>query len=117
MPPLFDGDQPTTRPQPAGQPGYQRQSTDWWFGYWTYSGSRAIHGRLVGPAGEVFGQNDGDTVEADFGTLVWRGDYVPDRASERSTGWLFVWAYSGPPCIRDRYDPATGTLGPMPPPS
>ena len=42
--------------------------------------------------------------------MVYRGDYVTDRTPDRSTGWLFIESLSGPPCIRDRYDPATDTL-------
>lgn len=107
MPNAPDHHQPTARPQPAGQPGYERQFSGWLFGCWSYPGSHAIHGRLVGPAGEVFGRADGDTIQAGSFTLVWRGDYVVDRTPDRSTGWLFIEPRSGPPSIRDGFDPLT----------
>lgn len=97
-------------PQPKGEPSYSRRTDGWAFGCWDYRGTNAIHGRLFGKDGEVFGKTDGEKIETGFGTLVWRGPYIPGKPSEKSTGWLFVESSSGPPNIRDRYDPKTGVL-------
>lgn len=105
-------DDPKKPPLPEGQPAYQRQTEGWWFGCWPYKDSKAVHGRLIGKDGEVFGKRDGETIETGFGTLVWRGHYMPGKPPGKSTGWLFIESFSGPPCIRDRHDTKTGTLPP-----
>lgn len=92
------------------QPIYWRGGDGWSFRCWIYEGSRAIHGRLWSREGEVVGKEYGETVETGLGTLVWRGHYSTNGVSEKSTGWLFIESFSGPPYIRDRYDPKTGTL-------
>jgi hypothetical protein len=65
---------------------------------------------LLNKEGEVIGKKDGETIETGFGTLIWRGEYSPTKVPERSTGWLFIESFTGPPFIRDRYDPRTDTL-------
>lgn len=90
------------------QPVYSRGGAGWSYQCWIYEGSRAFHGRLWSSAGEVTGKENGETLETGLGTLVWRGQYSTNGVPEKSTGWLFVESFSGPPFIRDRYDPKTG---------
>jgi len=97
-------------PQPEGQPDYQRMAEGWQFGCWIYPDSKAVHGRLLGKDGEIFGKKDGEEIETGFGTLVWRGHYKKEGSKDKSTGWLFIQSFSGPPFIRDKYDPKTGEL-------
>ena len=80
------------------------------FGSWHYKDSRAIHGRLLHDNKEVIGKRIGETLDTPIGTLVWRGKYSPVKNRDKSTGWLFVESFTGPPFIRDRYDPKTGVL-------
>ena len=99
-----------TRREPQGDPGYTRWAEGWAYACWMYPNSRAIHGRLRSKDKEVFGKRNGETIKTTFGTLVWRGDYSPQKARAKSTGWLFVESFTGPPFIRDAYDPRTGVL-------
>jgi hypothetical protein len=105
-------DDPKKPVVPKGEPAYQRQTEGWRFGCWIYKDSKAVHGRLFGKDGELFGKRDGETIETGFGTLVWRGHFSPGKPPVKSTGWLFIESFSGPPFIRDRYDTKTGELPP-----
>jgi len=97
-------------PEPQGDPAYTRWGEGWSYACWTYPNSRAIHGRLRNKDKEVVGKRNGETIKTTFGTLVWRGSYSPGKAPDKSTGWLFVESFSGPPSIRDSYDPKTNTF-------
>jgi hypothetical protein len=97
-------------PEPQGDPDYTRWGEGWSYACWMYPKSRAIHGRLRNKDREVFGKRNGETIQTTFGTLVWRGNYSPGKASDKSTGWLFVESFSGPASIRDSYDPKTNTF-------
>ena len=106
----FGADHPKKPAVPNGEPAYQRETEGWRFGCWIYKNSKAVHGRLIGKDGEIFGKQNGEKVETGFGTLVWRGHYSVGKSPEKSTGWLFIESFSGPPYIRDRYDTKTGKL-------
>ena len=98
---------------PEGPMAYARRGEDGWgFACSIYKGSRAVHGRLVHKGVELFGNSYGETVKTSLGSLVWRGHYSPGKVPDRSTGWLFTESLSGPPYIRDRYNPKTDTLEP-----
>ena len=109
IPALAAGNQ-TKAPQPEGQPDYMRQAEGWFYACWNYPNSRAIHGRLQKDGKEVFGKHNGEKISTSFGTVVWRGDYSPGKHREKSTGWLFIEAISGPPAIWDSYDPKTDKI-------
>jgi hypothetical protein len=97
-------------PEPQGQPDYVRGAEGWFYACWMYPNSRAVHGRLRSKDKELMGKRNGETIKTGFGTLVWRGNYLPQKKAEKSTGWLFVESFTGPPFIRDSYDPKTNTL-------
>ncbi len=97
-------------PEPQGQPDYVRGAEGWFYACWIYPNSRAVHGRLRRKDKEIIGKRAGEMVKTSFGTLVWRGNYSPQKKAEKSTGWLFVDSFSGPSSIRDSYDPKTNTF-------
>lgn len=103
-------DAPKTTPQPEGQPAYMRGSDGWSFGCWNYTGAQVVHCRLRNTMGEAFGSKDGETITTNLGTLIWRGHYSPHTVPDKSTGWLFVESFSGPPFIRDGFGPEKSTL-------
>jgi hypothetical protein len=108
--PLFGAGNRSEMPEPKGEPGYVRGAEGWFYACWMYPNSRAVHGRLRNKDNEVFGKRNGETIKTTFGTLLWRGNYSPEKAPEKSTGWLFVESFSGPPFIRNAYDPKTNTI-------